>query len=188
MTDCVHVVTDENHRSAFVRGDVLHFSETLCLKLGVAHGQDLVDQKNFGIEVGGDGEGEPHIHSARVPLDRGVEKPFDFGEGDDLIEFSFDLRALHPEDCAVEENIFASGKLRMKTRPDFEERADAAVNINTAGGWLSDSIENFQQRAFSGAVAPDDSEHFASLHIKGNILERPKCFRCRSSVAAQTLN
>ena len=39
-----------------------------------------------------DREGQPHIHAAAVALDRRVEKLFDLGEGDDLVEFARNLR------------------------------------------------------------------------------------------------
>src|SRR2546423_15371071 len=76
----------------------------------------------------------------------------------------------------------------MKTGPDFEESTDSAVDIDSAGRRLSDSIQNFQERTFAGAIAADDSERFAAFHVERNILERPESFRCRSSAAAQLVN
>src|SRR2546421_3485953 len=76
----------------------------------------------------------------------------------------------------------------MKTGPDFEKSADSAVDIDSARGRLGDSVQNFQERAFAGAIAADDSERFATFHVERNILERPKGFRCRSSAAAQAVD
>src|SRR6202030_918807 len=135
MADGVHVVADKDYGPALVGGHVLHLSETLFLKLGVADGQHFVDQKNFGIEVGGDGEGETHIHSAGITFHRRVEESFHFGEGDDLIELPFDLSARHSEDCAVQEDVFATGQFRMKTSSDFEKRSDTTINVDSASGW-----------------------------------------------------
>jgi hypothetical protein len=39
---------------------------------------------------------------------------------------------------------------------------------------LGDPAQDFQERAFARAVAPDDAHHFAPFDLKGNILERPE--------------
>jgi hypothetical protein len=41
-------------------------------------------------------------------LDRRIEELLDLGEGDDLVEFAFDLDAAHAEDRAVQEDVFAT--------------------------------------------------------------------------------
>src|SRR4029077_18720853 len=104
MTNRVHVVAEDDGGPTFVRGDVFHFRETFFLKLGVADGQNLVDEENLRVEVRGDGEGKPHVHAARVTFYRRVEKSFDLSEGNYLVEFSLNFRARHSEDRAVEEN------------------------------------------------------------------------------------
>ena len=75
------------------RGDVLHLAEALLLELGVADGQHLVDDQDLRLEVRRDGEGQAHVHAARVALHRRVEEPLDLGEGDDLVELALDLGA-----------------------------------------------------------------------------------------------
>src|SRR5579864_3505415 len=143
MTHGVHVVADENYGPTFLGGHVFHFRETLFLKLGVPDGQDFVDEQNFRIQMCGDGESETHIHSARITLHRSIKESFYFSEGDDFIELSFYFGAGHSENSAVQENIFASGELRMKTGSDFEQSSDPAVNIDTSKGRLGNAIENF---------------------------------------------
>ena len=81
-----HVMADKQHGSSCA-GDFGHFAKAFFLKLGVADRQDFVDNENLGLEMGGDGEGEAHIHAARIALDRRIEESLDFGEGDDLVEF-----------------------------------------------------------------------------------------------------
>ena len=68
------------------RGDLAHLAEALALERRVADREHLVDEQDLRLEVGGDGEGEPHVHAARVALDRGVEELLDLGELDDLVE------------------------------------------------------------------------------------------------------
>src|SRR6267143_1879402 len=76
----------------------------------------------------------------------------------------------------------------MKSGPDFEQGADAAVNVDAADRRLGNSIQYLEECAFARAIAADNPEHFAGFDIKRNILERPKRFRCRSSIACQTLS
>ena len=44
----------------------------LRLEGGVADAEGLVDQEDVGIDLGGDGEGQPHVHPAGVVLQRQV--------------------------------------------------------------------------------------------------------------------
>ena len=76
--------------------------------------------------MGRHGEGEPHLHAARVVLDGGVDEPLDLGEGDDLVELAGDLAPLHAEDGAVQKDVLAAAQLGMEARADFEKRADQA--------------------------------------------------------------
>ena len=66
--------------------EVLHPPEAALLELGVADREHLVDEQDLRLEVRGDGEREPHVHAARVALDRRVDELLDAGELDDLVE------------------------------------------------------------------------------------------------------
>ena len=90
-------MADEDDGASVPR-DVAHLAEALLLELDVADGEHLVDEEDLGLEVRGDGEREPHLHPARVALDRSVEEALDTGELDDVVEPPRDLRAAHPED------------------------------------------------------------------------------------------
>jgi len=59
---------------------------------------------------------------------------------------------------------------------DISKIADrgAAAQAGLAGGGLGDAAEQFQQRAFAGAVATDEADHFAALDFKRDILHSPK--------------
>ena len=73
------IMAHEQH-GAPVSRDVMHFTQTFLLELGVADGENLVHDKNFRLQMGGDGEGQPDIHAAGVPLDRRIQEIFDLGE------------------------------------------------------------------------------------------------------------
>ena len=51
-----------------------HLSQAFLLELGVADGQDLVDEQDLGLQVRGDGEGQAHIHARGITLDWRVEE------------------------------------------------------------------------------------------------------------------
>src|SRR5690606_39512791 len=59
----------------------------LLLELGVADGEDLVDEEDLGADGGGDGEAEPGAHAVGVGPERLVDergrKRAVYGEGDE---------------------------------------------------------------------------------------------------------
>ncbi len=67
--DLIHLMTDEQHRPA-LRADVLHLAEALTLERGVADREHFVDEQDVRLEVRRDRERQPHLHAARVVLDR----------------------------------------------------------------------------------------------------------------------
>src|SRR5438067_1399663 len=99
-----HVVGDEEDGPARI-ADALHLPETLALELGITDGEYLVNQQDLRLEVRGDGEREPHVHPARVPLDRRADVVLDPRELDDLVEPARDLGAPHAQDRAVQEDV-----------------------------------------------------------------------------------
>src|SRR4029077_2129365 len=116
--------------------------------------------------MGRNSEGQAHIHPAAVTLDRRVEKSSDLREGHDFVEFPFNLGASHSEDCAIQKNVFATGQFRMKPGADFEERANATVDVDSAGGGLGDAVQDFQQRALARAITSDNPEHSTSFDVE----------------------
>ena len=132
-------------------------------------------EQDLRLEVGGDGEGQPHIHAARVALDRRVDEPVDLGERDDLVELASDLAAAHAEDRAVEVDVLPAGQLGVEAGADLQQAADPARG-SRRGRSVGSVIrrEDLQQRALAGAVAADDADHLARLHLEARVLEGPK--------------
>ena len=83
------------HRAPAVP-DVLHLVQALLLEARVADREDLVHHQDLRLQMGSHGERQPHVHAARVVLDRRVEELLDLGEGDDLVELPLDLPRFVP--------------------------------------------------------------------------------------------
>ena len=164
-------MTHEQHGSALSFADVLHFADGFLLEFGVADGEDFVDDEDFGVEVGGDGETQPHHHAAAVTLHRGVDIAFAAAEVDYLVELAVNLVAFHAEDAAVHVDVFAAGEFRVEAGAYLEERGYAATGVDAAGGGGGDAAEELEQGALAGAVLADDAEDIAFLYIEADVLE-----------------
>src|SRR5712691_3675687 len=102
-----HFVTDEKYRST-AGAHVAHFAETFLLKAGVANREDFVHQQDLRFKKRRNRKRQALVHAAGVALDRGVDKAFDFREGNDLVKLASDFAPLHTQDCAVQVDIFAA--------------------------------------------------------------------------------
>src|ERR1700731_3446410 len=107
-------------------------------------------------------------------LDRRVEEFLDLGEGDDLVEFAFDLDAAHAEDRAVQENVFSTSQFGMKSGANLEQSGHTASKRHPPSRRFGDAAQDLEQRAFACAVATDNAEDLASLDLEADILERPE--------------
>ena len=165
-----HVVADEEDGAA-VAADLVHLAQAFLLESRISDREHLVDDKDFGLEVGSDGESQPHVHAARVALDGRVEELLDLGEVDDLVKLPGDLPPRHAQDRAVEIDVLAARQLGMKAGADLEQTADPSVETDLAPGRLGDPAQDLQQSRLAGAVAADDPDDLPWLDIEGNIIE-----------------
>jgi hypothetical protein len=152
-----HVVADEEDGAA-AAGDILHRAEAFALERDVAHGEDLVDQQDFGPQMGGDGEGEAHLHAGAVALDGRVHEGFQSRELHDPAVLLADLPLAQAQDGAVEEDVLAAGQLGMEAGADFQQRGDSPAQDGLSGGRVGDARQDLEQRALAGAVGADDAE------------------------------
>ena len=107
-------------------------------------------------------------------LHRRVEKFFDLGKRDDLIEFLANFPLRHAEDGAIEEDVLPSGKLGMETGADLEQTRNASPQQNPSLRWFRDTAQDLEQRTFPGAVTADDAQNLALLNLEAHIPERPE--------------
>src|SRR6516162_673576 len=115
-----------------------------------------------------------YIHSRRIALNGRVEKTFYFGERHDLVELLPNLALRHPENRAVEEDVLATRKLGMKSRPNLKQACDAPPQHNLSLCRLRDAAQDLEKCALSGAVASHDTKNLTLLDLEAYILERPE--------------
>src|SRR5215471_17775446 len=119
-SNLIELVGDEDDGAASA-GDVAHFAEAFFLEVDVADCENFVDEKDFRLEMCGDGEGQADVHAGRVVLNWRVNEFFEFGKGDDFVELLRDFAASHAEDGTSEESVLAASKLGVKSGADFKE-------------------------------------------------------------------
>ena len=171
--DGAHIVAHKDD-SAATAGDVVHLVEALFLELVVPYGEDFIHEEDISLQVCRYGKSQAHIHATGVALDRGFEEFLNPREVHDFIEFGLDFMAVHAEDGAIEEDVFASGKFRVEASANLKETADLAVHSDTATGGGSDAAEKFEEGGLPCPIPADQADNFPFLHFKGDVLEAPK--------------
>ena len=170
----LETVADEQDGAVLVDGNRLHLAQRLFLKACIAYRKDLINDQDLRLQMRRHSERQPDIHAAAVALHRRVEKSFDFGEVNDLVEFLPDLRPGHPEDRSVQKDVLATGQFRVKAGADLQQACDTAAYDRPSTIRLSDAAEYLEQRRFAGSVPPDNSEHLAALHLEAHVAQGPE--------------
>src|SRR5665213_970914 len=119
-------------------------------------------------------ECQTDIHSARKVFDWGIKQSATLRELDNLVEFTPNLAALHPQHSAVEEDVLSPRQFRVKAGSYLKKSSDAATNLRNPLSWFRDSRKYLQKGGLSRSIAPDDTKHFAVLHFQREISEGPK--------------
>src|ERR1700722_4224836 len=119
-------------------------------------------------------ESEPDVHPGRKALHRGIQEPLHLGKVDDFVKLLLDLAAGHSEYRAIEEDVFATGELRVKASPDLKEAGDAASEHRSPPGRLGNAAEDLQKCALARAVAADNAKYLALLDLEADVLQRPE--------------
>ncbi|OLE01245.1 MAG: hypothetical protein AUG91_02215 [Actinobacteria bacterium 13_1_20CM_4_69_9] len=94
------------------------------------------------------------------------------GEGDDLVELLAQVRALEPVDRAVQEDVLTTRQVGMKAGAELQQGADAAADLDPAGGRLDDPRDQAQQRRLARAVPAHEPNGAARLDAERDAVER----------------
>src|SRR5258708_3465779 len=105
---------------------------------------------------------------------RRVQKFLNFGKGNNLIEALSNFRFSHSQNRAVQKNILAPGKFRVKSRSDLKQTSKPPPQDHLALSRTGDARKNFQQRALTRTIPSDDPNHVSLTDIDAHILQRPE--------------
>ena len=149
----VAVVADEQQGRAVVEHalDALVAGE---LKARVADGQRFVEDEDLRLDRRRHGEGEAHVHAARVDLHRLIDELADVGEARDRVEARADLVLGEAEQRAVEIDVLAAAELGVEAGAELEQRRDAAAHLDAAGARRQRAGDELQQRALPLPLRP----------------------------------
>ena len=111
----------EQYGSAAIFRHVVHLADGTFLELGVADGEDLVNDEDFGLKEGGDCKAEADCHTRTVAFYRGVDVFLYAGELDDVVELASDFMLCHAEDGTVHIDILLAGELSVETSANLKE-------------------------------------------------------------------
>ena len=123
------------------------------------------------------GKSQPHIHAAGIALHWRIQKFLDLGEGDDFIEFPFDLLPGHPKDSPIQKYVLSAGQLRVKARPDFEQARHSSPYAHATFGRLRDPAEDLEQSGFPRTIGTNDADHLATADLKTHVPNCPNFFQ-----------
>src|SRR5450756_2689781 len=101
----------------------------MCIRdreCGVADGKHLVNQEDVRFKVGCDGEGQTHVHPARVALYGCVEELLGLCESNDLVEPRPYLPPPHAKDRAVEVDVLSTGEFWVESCSHLKETPHSA--------------------------------------------------------------
>src|SRR5215475_6158570 len=101
------------------------------------------------------GEGEPHVHAARVFLDRALDELSDLGKCFNRWHRLIDLRFAEPHDLPVQVNVLPAGKLGIESRSELEQRRNAPACDHASCSRLKNAADDLKEGALATAVRPD---------------------------------
>src|ERR1035437_3392697 len=110
----------------------LHLSQTFLLELRIPHRQHFIHDKYLRLQMRSHRKSKANIHTAGIALDRGVEKSFHFGKGDNFIKFTFNLGLAHAQDRAIEIDVLAPSQLGMKAGADFQQTRHPPIDFDAS--------------------------------------------------------
>src|SRR5690348_2518336 len=169
FADHLHVVGNHNHGlPAFTKAaDAL---VAFLAESGIAHRQNLVNQQDIRVNLGGHGESQSHVHAGRILFDRGINEFANLREVYDALLPFQNLPAGQTQQQAVNEDVLPSGEFVVKSGPQFNQRRDAATNRNLSRSGAINAGNNLEDCALSGPVPADQAQRAAVFHVKGDVL------------------
>jgi AcrR family transcriptional regulator len=115
-----------------------------------------------------------------------VQVVAEFGELGDVVDPLLHLPAVHPEEQAPDQDVFAAGDLGVQADAEVEHRRDPADDPAAAAGRLVDAGQQPQQGGFAGAVVPDQADAVPFFQRQRDVLQGLDDRRLRAGVDPAT--
>ena len=171
LADVGHTVTDKDEGGA-AGEQAVDALLALAGEVGVAHGHDLIDEEDLGLDGGGDSEAEAREHTGGVLIDGGIDEGADVGEVDDVVHQGVHLAAGLALEDAVEDDVFAAGEFGTETCAEGEHHGDAAMDADNAGIAAVDAADDGKQRRLAAPVVADEPDLLTTADGKVDIVQR----------------
>src|SRR5262245_3597924 len=148
--------------------------EALLLEKDVADRKRLVHDVHVRLEVGKEGEGEPHEHPGRVLLDRPVDELADSGEVEDRWQSSPNVLLGKAQEARALKDVLPARQFGMKARAQLQQRDHPAFHLEPPGGRVQRARQDLQEGGFARTVHANDADALASSHLQVDALKRPE--------------
>ena len=159
----------QNGRAAVLQ---LHDAvERLARKGAVAYRQRLVDDQDVGLDAGGNGKREAHVHAARIGFDRLLDEGRDARKVDDRVVALVDFGCFQAQHRRVQIDVFTPGELGIETGTQFQQGGHPAPHRHRARGWRQGAAHRLQQGRLAGAVAPDQAQYLAARQLEADVVQ-----------------
>ena len=151
-----------------------HPGEALLPECIVSHRQDLVHQKQIGVEVRRNGKAQANPHAGAVVLNRAVDEIPDIGEGQDVFEDRFHPASGDPEDGRIDIDVFQAREDGVEACPQGDQRPYPSPDADGAPVRLDEAVQDPEQGGLARPVGPDDPEGLPPFQVEGDPVEGPE--------------
>ena len=137
--------------------------DAALLEIGIADGEDLVEEQDIRREICRNRKPQPHVHAGGVVLDRNVDEVFESRIAHDVVIDGFRLRTAQSVNSGIQEHVLAAGQLPMKADAQLDHGRDLRVpgDEQASGGWPMNRGDELQEGALARSVAADQADRFA---------------------------
>ena len=94
----------------------------------VADRQNLITDKDVGLNLGRNGKAKARDHAAGIVFDRHIDKIPQLGKVDDAVEMLLHIGTVMAQHRAVQKDIFPRGQVQIKACAQLDKRRDLTVD------------------------------------------------------------
>lgn len=137
----------------------------------VAHAEHLVDEHYIGIDVYGYREAQSRDHTGGIVFEGNVHEFAELREFHYAVVFTEHFAVRESHHRAVQEYVFLACGVHIEARAQFEKGDDIAFGEGDTLGGADYAGDDFEERGFTRAVAPDEGEAFAAIYAEIDVFQ-----------------